>query len=181
MPRIEALKPDTADGKTKDLFETVNKKMGMVPNILRTLGHSPAALEAYLGFSGALAGGVLSPQLREQVALAVGELNRCDYCISAHSAIGKTAGLSEAQMLDARQGKASDEKAAAALQLARRIVETRGFVSDGDIKAARDGGLVDAEVVEIVANVVLNVFTNYFNHVAETEIDFPRAPAIDAA
>jgi uncharacterized peroxidase-related enzyme len=172
MARINPVERN-ANSKTRELLGSVEKAMGMVPNMISTMAHSPAVAQAYLGFSRDLAGGSLPAALRERISLTVGEANQCDYCVSAHSLLGSKAGLSQADLLDARHGTASDEKANAALVFARKIVEDRGNVSDEDVEEVRRAGYTDGEIAEIVANVVLNIFTNYFNHVAETEVDFP--------
>jgi uncharacterized peroxidase-related enzyme len=145
----------------------------MVPNITRLMANSPAALEGYLTFSGALANGSLDPQLRERIAIAVATENLCDYCLSAHTAAGKMLGLSREELSAAQQGKSSDEKDTVALHFATKIVRDRGWVADEDVTALREAGFDDGQIVEIIATTVLNIFTNYFNHVAETEIDFP--------
>ena len=173
-PRLPLIDPATATGPKKELLDAVRSKMGVVPNLTRALANSPAALRAYLDFSGALAGASLPARLREQIALTVAEVNACGYCLSAHTAIGGKLGLSEAQILDARRATAGEPKAAAILRLARKIVLERGEVKDADLRAAREAGVSDAEIAETVATVVLNVFTNWFNHVAGTPIDFPE-------
>jgi len=178
MSRLTQIAPDTATGKTKELLEAVKSKLGLVPNMVRAMANSPAALNAYVQFSGALAGGSLSARNREQIALAVGQVNECNYCLSAHSALGKMAGLTPDQIRDSRQGTAADGKTDALLHFARKLVETRGQVSDGDVNAVRQAGFTDGEIAEAVANVALNIFTNYFNHVADTDIDFPKADAL---
>lgn len=178
MPRIQPVRPEAADAKTADLLGGVRKKLGVVPNLVSTMAASPAVATAYLGFSQALAGGTLPARLREQIALAVGQANGCDYCVAAHCALGQKAGLTPADVADARRGLADDEKAAAALAFARKLVADRGRVADADVAAVRAAGFGDGEVAEVVANVALNLFTNYFNHVAGTEIDFPAAPAL---
>lgn len=175
MTRLQAIAPDKASGKAKELLDAVNSKLGMVPNIARTLANAPAALEGYLGFSGALAKGTLSAKVREQIALAVAQRNRCDYCLAAHSTVGKMVGLTEEQIRDSRYGKAIDSKTDAVLRLAALLVDNRGRISDRELEEARAAGLNDATIAEIVANVALNIFTNYFNHVADPEIDFPKA------
>ncbi len=177
MSRLEAINPETATGKTKELLDAVQKKYGMVPNLVRTFANAPAALETYLSF-GALDAGSLSPALREQIALVVAELSGCEYCLSAHTAIGKMVGLSEEQIIDSRSGSSSDSKAEEMLRFAKAIVEKRGRVSDEEVNRIRQAGYSDGDIAEIVANVVKNIFTNYFNHVAETEVDFPKAPAL---
>jgi len=178
MNRIYQSDPAQATGKSKQLFEAVQKKLGFVPNLMRVLGNSPAALGGYLQLSGALAGGVLPAQLREEIALAVGEINGCEYCVSAHTQFGGKAGLTTEDIVAARRSAAADEKADAALKLARAVTLQRGQIADGDLRAARNAGLNDAEIVEIVANVALSILTNYTNNVARTVLDFPKATSL---
>ncbi len=181
MPRIHPIDPRTAEGKARTLLEAVHKKFGMTPNITATLAHSPAALEGYLGLSGALAAGSLGAKLREQIAVAVAGANGCGYCASAHTAIGKSVGLPDEELDANLRGTASEPRAQAALDFALAVVEQRGWVSDEAVRDVRDAGYSDGELTEIIANVVFNIFSNYFNHVAQTEIDFPvvevRQPA----
>ena len=174
MNRITQLDPATATGKTKQLFDGVQTKLGLVPNLFRVLGNSPAALEGYLNFSGALAGGALNAKVREQIALAVAEGNLCSYCLSAHTFIGGKVGLTQKEVADARHAAAATNKTDAILKLARSIIVQRGEVSDADLKAARTSGLTYGEIVETTANAALNIFTNYINHVARTVVDFPE-------
>jgi uncharacterized peroxidase-related enzyme len=169
-----------ADSRTLELLEAVKKSMGMVPNMISTMAQSPAVLQAYLKFNQILAGGSLANALRQEISLAVSEANQCNYCLSAHSFLGSKAGLSESDLLEARHGFASDEKVHAALAFARKITEDRGHVSDEDVEEVRSAGYTDGEIAEIVANVALTTFTNYFNQVAGTEIDFPVAPSLMA-
>ncbi len=180
MSRIHQIAPEVATGKAKELLEAVNGKLGLVPNMTRAMANSPAVLEGYLALSGAMGKGSLSAKNREQIALAVGQVNHCDYCLAAHSTIGKMVGLTPDQILDSRRGTAIDPKSDAVIRFARKIVDARGQVSDADIGEVRAAGLNDGAIAEVVANVALNIFTNYFNHVAETDIDFPRAePIVD--
>ncbi|MBX7223543.1 MAG: carboxymuconolactone decarboxylase family protein [Blastocatellia bacterium] len=174
MPVITALNPQTTTGKSKTLFDAVQTKLGMVPNMMRTMGHAPAVLEGYLSFSGALAGGTLSAKLREQIALTVADANHCEYCLSAHSAIGKMVGLTPNQINASRIADDADPKTKAILKLAYEIVRNRGELSPSAIETVRQAGVSDGELAEIIANVSLNIFTNYFNHIAHTEIDFPK-------
>ncbi len=174
MNRIHQTEPTTATGKTGQLFNTVQKSLGFVPNLMRVLGNSPAAIEGYLGFSATLASGLLPAKLREQIALAVGEINGCGYCLSAHTLLGGKAGLSQEEVLAARRSSATDSKSNAALKFARSVTLQRGDVANADLQAARSAGLNDAEIVEVVQNVVLNILTNYTNNVARTVIDFPE-------
>ena len=174
MNRITQLDPAQATGKAKQLLDAVQSKLGIVPNLTRVLANAPAALEGYLNFSGALAGGTLSAKVREQIALAVAESNLFGYCLSAHTFIGGKVGLTEKEIADARHAAAETDKTDAILKLARSIIVQRGEVSDDDLKAARTSGLTDGEIVETTANVALNIFTNYINHVARTVVDFPE-------
>lgn len=178
MPRIQPVKTETATPAAAEILANVKKKMGAVPNLISTMATSPAVANAYLSFSAALGSGDLPASLRERIALTVGQGNECDYCLSAHTMLGKNAGLSEEDVVEARQGTASDSKQAAAVEFARKLVDNRGNVSDDDLALVRDAGYDDGEIAEIVANVALNIFTNYFNHVADPEIDFPVAPAL---
>jgi uncharacterized peroxidase-related enzyme len=179
--RIPAIDPVNATGPVAGLFAAVKAKLGVVPNLMRTFAQSPAVFEGYLGFTGALAKGVLPARVREQLALAVGEANGCDYCLSAHSMLGKGAGLTPEAITDARRGQAADPKVNALLQFAREVVDTRGKVSDEQLGAVRTAGATDAEIVEVVAHVAANILTNYTNNVAQTLIDFPRAKPLEAA
>jgi uncharacterized peroxidase-related enzyme len=181
MQRLPAIDPATATGKAKILLDGVQAKLGLTPNIARTMANSPAALDAYLGFSGGLAKGALSAKLREQIALVVAEANGCGYCLAVHTTLGKSQGLTDSEMLDSRQGGAGDPRIAAALGFARKVVRERAQVTDEDVAALRHVGYSNGEIAEIVANVALNVFTNYFNHVAGTEVDFPTAPELSAS
>ena len=173
MPRIQPIDPNQAQGKAKVLLDGVRKVYGFAPNLIRTLAHSPAALEAYLSFGKALGGGSLSPQLREQIALAVSNANSCEYCTSAHSALGAKLGLSEEELKANLEGSSSDARTEAALRFARQIILQQGWVKDEELEAVRHSGYSDGEVAEIVATVAATTFSNYFNHVAHTEVDFP--------
>jgi AhpD family alkylhydroperoxidase len=128
-------------------------------------------------FGSALHKGLLPTTLQEQIALAVAESNECDYCLSAHSVLGRGAGLSSEDIVASRDGRASDPKAAAAIEFARAVVERRGAVTDQEIARVRGAGFGSGEIAEIIAHVGLNVFTNYFNRAVQTEIDFPRVSA----
>ncbi|MEE4378127.1 MAG: carboxymuconolactone decarboxylase family protein [Candidatus Competibacteraceae bacterium] len=181
MTRIRPIDQNTADSAAAELLGAVKKKMGKVPNLIATMAHSPAVANAYLNFSQTLATGKLPQRLREQIALAVGETNNCNYCVAAHTALGKAAGLTEQETRAARQGSSSIARESVALDFARRLVQDRGIVTNADLERVRLAGYTDGEVGEIVANVALNIFTNYFNHVAGTEVDFPAVPSLAAA
>ena len=174
MSRLIAIDPATATGKAKDLLTAVKGKLGLVPNMTRVMANSPAVLEAYLGFSGALGGGLLDAKTRESLALVTAQQNQCDYCLSAHSAIGKMVGLNPQQIAASRDGKAENPKTTAALVFSQRVVETRGAVTTSDLAAVREAGFNDGEIAEILAHVALNIFTNYFNKAADVDIDFPK-------
>ncbi len=178
MPRIDPVDAEDADAKAQQLLAEVQADWGMTPNIIRTLAHSPAALEAYLDFNKALGNGVLPAELREQIALTVAEVNGCDYCLAAHSAIGGSVGLSRDAIADSRRGVSPERKVRSALQFARQMVQQRGWVRNGDLSQLREAGYNDREIVEIVAHVAMSIFTNYFNHIAGTELDFPKVPEL---
>lgn len=174
MQRLTAVNPAEATGKTKQLLDGVQAKLGMTPNLMRTLASAPAALQAYLNFGAALATGTLDPKFREQISIAVAQANSCEYCLAAHSAIGGMAGLSDSEILASRASRAEDPKQNAGLQFAQSVVLERGEVSDDTLAEVKAAGYTDGEIAEIIANVAVNIFTNYFNHVARTEVDFPR-------
>lgn len=180
MQRIQSVNPKTAQGRAKELLDAVNAKLGLVPNMTKAMAVAPSVLEAFLGFSAALAQGTLPARVREQLALDVAEANQCDYCVSAHCVLGKGAGLTEQDVLDSRRGASADPTTDVLLGFARKLVANRGLVDDVDIATVRDAGFGDAEIAEVVAHVGLNTFTNYFNHVAGTTLDFPKAPALAA-
>jgi uncharacterized peroxidase-related enzyme len=180
MTRLKALSPEEATGKTKELFNGVQSKLGMVPNMMRTMGNSPAVLEGYLNLSGALGHGTLGAKTGELIALAVAERNACDYCLSAHSFIGeKLVGIDASALTAAREGNSKNAKVVAALKFAQVLVSKRGAVNDADVNAVKEAGYTDGEVGEIVAHVALNIFTNYLNITAQTVIDFPEVNAFE--
>lgn len=172
MSRIAAINPETAPATVKPLLDGVQKSLGVTPNLFRVAAQSPAALEALTSFFGAVGKGSFDARTREAIALAVSESNGCDYCLSAHTALGKGAGLDERAVADARLGKSDDKYRATLLALARATVDNRGRVGSA-LEEARRAGASDAEIVELVANVALTIFTNYLNELAGTDIDFP--------
>jgi uncharacterized peroxidase-related enzyme len=180
MPVIDPVDPNNADEAQKQVLNTVQEKMGRIPNVLGTLAHSPAALNAYLGFSGAMQEARLSQALREKVALLVSEANDCDYCRAAHTAIAKMAGVDADAAAAARVGQAADEREQAVLDFSRRILEKKGWVGEEAVNLAREAGLSDAEIVETLAATVQAIYTNYLNHIAGTTTDFPEVPAVSA-
>lgn len=172
--RISPVDPTRVEGPAKDMLGSIKAKIGMVPNALKTMARSPALLEGYLSLSGALNKGVLPAATREQIALTVSQVNRCEYCLSAHSLTAKHAGLNAGQILDARKGKSEDPKSQAVLDLVHNILERRGDVTNDQLSDARQAGISDAEIAEVVGNVALMTLTNYFNQVVHTDVDFPR-------
>jgi uncharacterized peroxidase-related enzyme len=179
MPRIKPIQTSSATPEQERLLASVRKSTGSVPNLIATMAHSTAVAQAYIGFSQTLSRGVLSARTREKIILAVSEANQCEYCLAAHTALGLKAGLTREEMLAARRCESDSEKTRISLSLARQIVETRGHVSDEELDAARAAGLSDAEIAEVVGVTALSLFTNNFNHVAGTEIDFPVAPKLE--
>jgi uncharacterized peroxidase-related enzyme len=167
---------------SRALLEAVAKQLGSVPNMFRAIGLSPQALEGYLGLSGALAKGALPAATRERIALAVAEVNGCGYCLSAHTYLGRTlAKLDDAEMTANRNGASNDPKADAAVRFAAKVARDRGHITDSDFAAVKGAGYTDAQVIEIVQHVALNSWTNFFNEVFQTEIDFPRVETRKAA
>jgi uncharacterized peroxidase-related enzyme len=165
---------EAAPADAQPLLQGVKQKFGTVPNLFRLAANSPAGLEGYLNLNGALAKGSLSAQTRERIALAIAQVNGCEYCLSAHSYIGKNlAKLDDAEIAANRSGHSNDAKADAAVAFAAVVAKARGHVADADLQAVKAAGYGDAEVVEIVAHVALNTLTNYLNEVGKTEIDFP--------
>ncbi len=181
MTRLALPSADATLPAAQPLLDAVKEQLGSVPNLFRLVGSSPAALEGFLALSGAL-GRTLDTKTRNRIALATAQVNGCDYCLSAHSYLGANlARLDAAEMAANRQGHSSDPRADAALVFARKVAQLRGKVADADIAAVRAAGFTDAQIIDIVANVALNVLTNLINNVAETDIDFPVVRAATAA
>jgi uncharacterized peroxidase-related enzyme len=177
MSRIPPVDRNTTNDSVRRNFDAIQKQLGVVPNMMRTMAQSPSVLDGYLGFGAALRRGRLPVGLQEQIALAVAETNSCDYCLSAHTALGRGAGLSTDELTASREARAGDSTATAALEFARAVVDRRGDVRDQDLARVRTAGYTDGEIAEIIAHVALNVFTNYFNRAAQTDIDFPLVTA----
>ena len=167
---------EASPAAARPLLEAAKQQLGSVPNLFRVIASSPAALAGYFGLNGELAKGQLDARTRERVALAVAQVNGCDYCLAAHSYLGRNlARLDDTEIAANRAGHSNDPTADAAVRFAVRVVESRGHVTDADLQAVRAAGLGDAEIVEIVLHTALNTLTNYVNEVARTEIDFPAA------
>jgi len=178
MLRISIPTVEKSPEASKPLLDAVYKQLGVIPNLMKLIGNSPAALEGYLSLNGALAKGKLDVSVRERIALAMAEFNGCSYCLSAHTYLGKNvAKLSDTDMDTARSGHAADPKTHAALKFALRVASEHGRVNDADVQMLRSAGFDDASIVEIVLNVALNELTNYINNVAQTTVDFPQVNA----
>ncbi|MBS0030923.1 carboxymuconolactone decarboxylase family protein [Chitinophaga sp. 22321] len=173
MSTITALSLTDAPATARPVLEQVNRMLGRVPNMYGVMAHSPAVLEAYVQFSNALRRGSLGAPMAERIALAAAEYNGCSYCLSAHSHLGAKAGLSSTDLLEARNMQATDEKINAGLQFTKQLLAAPQSLSPNDVQTLRDAGYTDGETLEIIANVVRNIFTNYLNVVAGTEVDWP--------
>ena len=174
MPRINPINLTLATGKVKTLLDGVQRKTHAIPNVLRAMAHSPAVLEAYLSFDQTLGSGSLTPQVREQIAITVSNANGCQYCASAHTAIAKNLSVNAMELTANLEGSSNDPKVEAALQFARNVIAKRGWVNDTEVQRVRDAGYTDGEIVEIIATIANTMFTNYFNHIAQTQLDFPK-------
>ncbi|MBI3897418.1 MAG: carboxymuconolactone decarboxylase family protein [Gammaproteobacteria bacterium] len=175
MTRIASIDPAAASGRAKELLDSTKAQLGRIPNLYGSMAQSPATLDGYLAFRGALGKGVLSVQMRERIALLTAAINDCGYCVSAHTFRGSKIGLSASELAATQQSRSEDPKSAAALQFVDALLERRGLVSDDDYANVKSHGWSDEEIGEMVAHVALNVFSNYFNHVAKPALDFPAA------
>ena len=174
MPRINPVDLEQIDTQTADNLTAVRRKLGKLPNLHVTLAQAPTLLQAYVGYTDALSRGRLTARQREMVALAMAQANGCRYCLSAHSLLGKGAGLSSDELHAARRGQALDAQEQAVLSLALGLLEQRGRLRDEQLDRARAAGLDDGLVLEVLGHVALNTLTNFGNNLAQTEIDFPE-------
>lgn len=182
MQRVQLIQPEQAEGRAKDLLATVKQAFGMVPNATKVMANSPAVLDGFLALSTAMGSTRIGDKLHTQVKLGTSEANACSYCTSILCAIGPKAGLTASDLVEGRSSQAMNDRTDAALKFGRSVLETRGKVTDDDLRAVRKAGLGDTEIVEIVASVVLGCFTNFLNNVAETEHDIPTVgPLVDQA
>jgi uncharacterized peroxidase-related enzyme len=181
MARVSVIDPKTATGEAAALLNAVQAQLGITPNFIRVLANSPKALEGFLGLYGAAAGFAVDKATQERIALAVAEGNGCQYCVSAHTAIGRHAGLSNDEMQLNRRGTSSDAKAAGAITFAKALNDNLGEVTGAEFDAARAAGLSDGEIVEIIAIVALNIFTNVLGKATRVEIDFPKVELMPEA
>lgn len=173
MTRVNLVAPDDATGAAGPLLAQIKDAFGVTPNMFRAVANSPAALNSMWGSFAALGAGTLGARLGEQIAVAVADRNACHYCLAAHTALGKAAGLSAEELGEAQAGRSSDPRTAAALAFALKLVDARGQAGDADVRALRDAGFADGEIVEILAHVALNLFTNYVNVAFDVPVDFP--------
>ena len=174
MARVQVVNPQTATGDAKTLLDAVQSQLGVTPNFIRVLANSPKALEGFLGLYGALGAASVDKATQERIALAVAEGNSCEYCVSAHTAIGRLAGLSNEEMALNRKGTSADRKAAAIVAFAKALNDNLGEITASEFDAARNAGLTDAEIVEVISVVALNIFTNIIGKATRVEIDFPK-------
>lgn len=176
------IQPNTnPDTKAAEFLADAQKSLGMVPNLFTTLAHSTPALEYYMNGVAALSKTKISGALREQLALVTAGANNCDYCASAHTVLGEMQKIDKAELAQNLAGKSSDAKTQSALTFARKVIDTHGQISDSDLSAIKSAGFTDGEIIEIVAVVSENIFTNYINNIAHTDIDFPMVSAQSTA
>lgn len=174
MSRLEPISKDSANYEVKTILDAIEKRLGRVPNMLMSMANAPAVLRAYFMLSDASASTSFGPMLREQIALTVAEANHCRYCLAAHSSIGKTAGLTPEDITMAKEGQAKSQKTAAILHFAKTLVEKQGKVTESDTSAVQQAGVNPKEMAEILLVVMVNMFTNYFNHLTDPAVDFPE-------
>lgn len=173
MPNVALIDPQNTTTERQALLAQIHSAFGVTPNMFKAVANSPAALRSMWGAFGSLSSGVISAKLGEQIAVAVANRNSCEYCLAAHTALGRKAGASADEMSAAKEGQSTDLKTAAALRFALQLVETRGQVTATDVQGVRSAGFSDEEIVEILAHVALNLFTNYVNIAFAVPVDFP--------
>ena len=178
MPRLRQVEPEDADEDLQQIFTDIKKQLGTVPNIFKGMAAGPTLLKAYLQLDEIIADGELSDAQQDIVRLVVSQYNGCDYCLAAHTKTGSMHGLSTEETLDIRRGTPKDEQTAALITFTRRILETRGAVADNDLQAFYDAGFTDAQVNDVITIVGQKTLSNYFNHIHQTELDFPAAPGL---
>lgn len=181
MARVELINPNAVTGERKEVLDEITAAFGATPAMFRAVANSPAALKMMWAGFGALGGGRIGAKLGEQIAVLVADRNSCEYCLAAHTALGRKAGATREEMSEAQAGRAGDPRTAAALDFAAKLVESRAQVADADVEALRAAGFGDEEVVELVAHVALNLFTNYLNMALAVPLDFPAVRLLRAA
>jgi uncharacterized peroxidase-related enzyme len=181
MARVQIVNPETATGEAKTLLDAVQAQLGTTPNFIKVLANSPKALEGFLGLYGALGKASLDTATQERIALVIAEGNGCQYCVSAHTAIGRGAGLSDHEMTLNRQGSSSDAKAGATVAFAKALNANLGEITGAEFDAARNAGLSDGEIIEVISVVALNIFTNILGKATRVEIDFPKVESLNTS
>lgn len=181
MSRVPLHTAATAPAASQPLLAQIQSAFGATPNMFRAVANSPAALQLMWAGFGALGGGTLPAKLGEQLAVAIADRNRCDYCLAAHTALGRKAGASAAEMAEAQAGRSADPRTAAALAFATKLVDHRAAVTADDVQALRHAGFDDEAIVELLAHVALNLFTNYVNVALDVPVDFPKVALRPAA
>lgn len=173
MSRINLVSPANATDEQQQLFSAIEAQLGQVPNFLKVFANSPSALRAFLGLFSIAGEGSLEPQTRERIALAIAQKNSCQYCLSAHTALAGGAGLDAEEIAVNRAGSSQDDKAAVAVRFATALNEHNGEVTNQELDQMRDAGYSDAEIVEVITHVGLNIMTNILGKASRVEIDFP--------
>lgn len=181
MNRVPLIDRTNTTAERKAVLDDIHAAFGTAPNMFRAVANSPAALKSMWGAFGALGAGTLGAKLGEQIAVAVADRNACEYCLAAHSALGRKAGASAEELAEAQLGHSGDPKTQVALQFALNVVDARGQVTQADVQGLRDAGFSDEAVVEILAHVALNLFTNYVNIALAVPVDFPSVKLRHAA
>lgn len=181
MSRINLIDNESANNEQKELYSLIRSQLGMVPNFLKVFANSPTALKAFLGLHSIANEGSLDLQTKERIALALAEKNACEYCVSAHTAIGSKAGLSESEIKANRAGSSNDNKAAVAVKFARLLAEHNGEVTNSEIEAVRNAGFNESDMVEIITHVGMNILTNILGKASRVDIDFPKVELLKAS
>jgi len=176
MSLVPLVEPESTTGTVKEQLDQIQATFGTVPAMFRAVANSPAALSSMWAAFGAYGGGTLGPALGEQIAVAVANRNACAYCLAAHTALGRKAGVSGEALADAQVGGSEDARTAALLGFALALVENRGQVGTSEVQALRDHGWSDDQIVETIGQVALNLFTNYINVALAVPVDFPEVP-----
>ena len=173
MTQINLVDPAAAPASVKPTLDQIKGAFGVVPNMFKAVANSPAALSSMWGAFAALGGGTLGARLGEEIAVAIANANACEYCLAAHTALGRKAGATSDEMAAAQGGVSADPRTQAALTFALKVVRNRAAVSADDVAALKAAGFDDEGVVEIIAHVALNLFTNYVNVALDVPVDFP--------
>lgn len=178
MPRLNTVTVESASSPAKEMLTAINEKYGMVPNTFKGIANSAPALQSLIGLVSPMDDYSLDAQEREVITLTVSQHNGCEYCIAAHTALGKMAGLSEEETVNIRLGKPSNAKHKALVDFTKAMIDAKGAVSEDQLSRFKDAGYNDGSVAEVVAIVAYKIFSNYFNNANHTDVDFPPAPSI---